>query len=75
MVCIRPDVVEIYMIENNLSEIEFCEKCGICLKTLRKIMNYDPSVSKKTINKVKTFMNFHLWQLLQPVEEIKKSDF
>lgn len=54
-----------YMFRNNLTELEFCERCGICRRTLKRLIKERMSCNIKTVYKIKTALKMELAQLIK----------
>ncbi len=59
----RTDLIDNYLLDNNLTKKQFCEKCKISYQTLQKIYNQDASVSLISSLKVSNAMKIECYKL------------
>jgi len=59
----RTDLIDNYLLDNNLTKKQFCEKCKISYATLHKMYNQDASVSIISSFKVLRVMRIECYKL------------
>lgn len=60
---IKIEIIEKFMLKNNISKTKFCKECKISLKTLNKIMANDFNFKTVALFKIAKVIKIEVFQL------------